>query len=61
MKQTKVDSVQNFLTPSKLLTSKMKPHNKPKTTYSLHESLNNPNQPNDNTSGILESITSPRR
>ena len=30
MKQTKVDSVQNFLTPSKLLTSKMRHPNKPK-------------------------------
>ena len=57
MKQTKVDSVQNFLTPSKLLTSKMRQNNKPKpASTSLHQSLANTN-PND--SGVNNTWASP--
>lgn len=60
MKQTKIDSVQNFLTPSKLLTSKMKPTHKPKPTASINNSLVTSN-PNESTLKTWGSPNTPRR
>ena len=60
MKQTKIDSVQNFLTPSKLLSTKMGHQKKPKTNYSMHEGSNPVATSNDGNS-MLPSPNSERK